>query len=369
MPFWELLQCIHTTREQCAGYGDSLVDYIKHHATDRLTLLSDITGQTGADSMPSLAIAEVQSRIQGRYAFDSIPEKPEREDNGTYTATLSYKFSYERPVSACMRYPIIVHNQLLPPEYVLFAVSNTNANGAPQQYSCSLAALSHFEATRRGVQQAYAQGFLNVPLYDQFLRPSEVPYTATVFYALCTIDPADHRTLINLTELGEIDIDSDILQFIAESEYPYMHGLYKSVLQLHMYRDRTLAHYDSVECTAAMDVRATYDLNYRIPHRIRLSIVTDWSLLDKDALARLRKYRKALLKIIRAIDESGQLDAILLGYLGYRWLNGQLVDYGIDRAARLEFLRSLHMNRAQFKSAVISHIIALHKRSSSASTG
>jgi hypothetical protein len=58
-----------------------------------------------------------------------------------------------------MRYPIMVHNRLLPPEYVLYTLSNTNVDAAPQQYSRSLAALSHFEAINQGLNQANIQGF------------------------------------------------------------------------------------------------------------------------------------------------------------------------------------------------------------------
>jgi hypothetical protein len=401
--YWEILECIHTTREQIAGYGDSLTDYIKQHSSDRLTLISDVAGQT-----PRLAIAETQSRIQGRYAFDGIPEKPEREDNGTYTATLSYKFSYERPISAWMRYPIMVHNQLLPPEYVLFTTSNTNANAAPQLYSQSLAALSHFEAINQGINQANLQGFLSIPLYDQFVRPTEVPYTGTVFYALCSIDMTDQRTLVNFRELGDVEIDSDILQFIQESEYPYMHKLYKSVLQIHLYRDKTLAHYDSIQCDSQLDIKATYDLDYRIPHRVRFSIVTDWSVLDPDALARLRRYPKVLLKILRAINELFDENPYLLHILGNRPRyseselralldpNGRFTDEGLlkllsrpglitdkdldkllnylyDKNANLfgpgsfrghnvDLLREGHLGRSQFNSVCVSYIVSISHR-------
>jgi hypothetical protein len=60
----------------------------------------------------------------------------------------------------------------------------------------------------------------------------------------CSIDTSDQRTLVNLEELGDVEIDKDIMQFGKESEYPYMHKLYKSILQIHLYRDATLARYD-----------------------------------------------------------------------------------------------------------------------------
>lgn len=311
--YWTLLLQIYTQREAIAGYDQSFSQYIQTHASNRLTLISDASGTATA-----LAIAETQSRIQGRYGFDSIPEKPEREDNGTYVATLSYKFSYERPLSASMHYPVMVHNQLLPPEYVLLTTTNTNAYSGPQQYSRSLAALSHFEMLNVWQQHYDAQGFISVPYYDRIIRPSEVPFTGTVFYALCSIDPTDLRTLVNLTELGELQMDPDILTFIRESEYPYLNKLYKSILQLHLYRDTHLAHYDSVQCTASLDIRATYDLDLRLPHRIRFSIVTDWSVLDPDALARLRQYPQVLLKVLRSIDELFDQNPYLIELLGNR---------------------------------------------------
>lgn len=311
--YWQILACVHATREATAGYGDDFMTYVREHSTDRLTWIGEVTGHSG-----TLAVAETQSRIQGRYGFDSLPDKPEREDNGTYTATFSYKFSFERPVSAYFRYPIMVHNQLLPPEYVLFTTSNTNANGAAQQYSRSIAALSHFEIASMGLQVGDLRGYLTVPLYDQFQRPPEVPYTGTVFYALCSIDPTDRVSLVNLNELAELQLDPDILQFIRESEYPYVHKLYKSVIQIHLYRRLTLAHYDTLQCDAALNIRAVQPLDLRIPHRVRFSLVTDWSVLDPEALARLRKYPWVLLKILRSIDELFDQNPYLFSLLGNR---------------------------------------------------
>jgi len=398
-PYWDIMTCIHGLREAIAGYDQDVIQYIRQHASPRLTLLADVTGHA-----TQLVIAETQSRIQGRYGFDAIPEKPEREDNGTYTATLSYKFSYERPVSAYLRYPIIVHNQLLPPEYVLFTVSNTNANPAVQQYSRSLAALSYFEVTNLWTHQVNTQGFLSIPVYDQIQRPSEVPFTGTVFYALCTIDMTDYRTLVNLAELGDVLIDPDILQFIRESEYPYMHKLYKSILQIQLYRNTTLTHHDTIRCNSALDITAVRPLDPRIPHRIRFSIVTDWSVLDPEALARLRKYPWVLLKILRAIDELFDQNPYMEWLMGQRlrysdWdmlqrlKNGQglseadllkllknkalltdadlinLMRYLQDKNAHLfgsgyqgrdaSLLRQEAMGRTQFKSVMISYLVSI----------
>lgn len=297
----QLLSTIHHLRENVAGYGESFEEWVKSNATNRLTLIGDLTNKNAR-----LGISETQMRIVGTYGFDGVPEKPERDDaTGTWTISFSYKFTYNRPAACMMSYPVMVHNQLIPPEYVSF---NTEVPNDPtkvdKSFSISMNAMNHFEQQSVLGKQMRPGYFIRIPDHDEFTIPEPPPYTGTIFTALCESDLETKLDLLNLNELGDIILDPDILDFIAKSEYPYITKLYNSILQLSLYRGNFLAGNEGLSCDSSLNVRTNHVQDLRIVHHVRFSIVTNPTILTADALQRLRSYPKAFVKIVTCINES-----------------------------------------------------------------
>lgn len=298
-PFVELLAEVYTAREAKCGYGDSFVNYVKHHSCDRLGVIGDLAGKEAR-----LSISETQMRIVGLFDFDGLPEKPELEsESGTWSISFSYKFTYERPVTCYARYPIMVHNQLLRPELVGFTNGSYDLENVPKSYSGSLNGLSFFESDNQLTQRFNPRSEIILPEYDDFATKYPYRGLGNVLTALCEVDETDNRTLLNLTELGDIAIDADILDFILKSEFRYITQPYKSILNLTLYRNNDLAYRDSLTVTSALDVKGSRDLDLRNCHRVKLLLVTDLSMLDNAAIERLKQYPKAFVKIVSSIDE------------------------------------------------------------------
>lgn len=293
-----LIKAIHETKEVVEPYDESYVEYVSRCATPRLTVVGDLVNQDAR-----LAIAERQCRIVGMYGFDGIPEKPERDDNGTWLITFSYKFSYEKPIGCTMRYPIMVHNNLIPKNYTYFNNKSYDLYPVVRSASLSIDALSGFESDTIMDNRRYPYPLIRLPEFDDYEIKSIPVGTGSVFLALCEVDLADKRSLVNLNELGDLIIDQDILEFIRVSEQPYMCKIYKSIFHLSLYRNDSLTSNDTITLLPDLTVKATSDLNLRHQHRVRLSIVMDLTLLSREALDRLRKYPKVLTKVIEAMNE------------------------------------------------------------------
>lgn len=300
IPYLELLKAIYDLRETVSGYGDSFAEYVLSNSSDRLTSIGDLTNKDAR-----LGISETQARVVGMFGFDGIPEKPERDDTtGTWTISFSYKFTYERPAACNMRYPIIVHNQLLPAEYTDFVNEIEDPEKKQNQFTISLKALNYFENTTQFKARINPYPIINIPEFDQFMPTAVPPGTSTVYYVLCTFDSATPKLLVNLNDLGDMIMDPDIMEFIKAVEYPYITKTYRSILQLHLYRGDYLAGNDAITCDTNGNVEIVDTPNLRVEHRLRLSIVMDTSLLDRESLERLRKHPKVLVKIITAMNES-----------------------------------------------------------------
>jgi hypothetical protein len=292
-----LVQQVQKLREENAGYGQTFLEYMASHSTDRLTLIGDTTGKDAI-----FVIAEKQGRIQGQFGFDYVPEKPERnDDTGTWEVNFSYKFTFDKPIALNMRYPIMIHNQLLPQDLTDFEYQKGNLNKVNKTFSLTGNALNAFEA-QTTMNAVYDQDVvLRMPSFDDFLIESVPHGTGAAFIALTSIGE-DKRTLLDLNDLGDFMIDKDIMKFIKEVEWPYITKQYLSVFYLSLHRNQFQASNGSLECDQDLVVRADRDLDMRTCHRIRFGVATNFTLLKRQAIDRLRMYPKAMVKVLASIN-------------------------------------------------------------------
>jgi hypothetical protein len=293
-----ILKEIYDKREAVMPYGQTFVEYVTSYADPRLTL----TGGTTGDG-ERLAIAETQTRIQGMFTWDALPEKAQRDETtGTWSITFGYKFNFDKPFEIHVRYPVMVHNQLLAPNFIEFTDKAYDVEQDTKNFSKSFHAMHAFEMGTIMATKVDTKYMLREPSYDDYLLPDVAKGSGSVFLALVSVD-TDKRSLVNLNELGDIVIDPDILQFIKESEFPYITKDYKSILKLSLYRNEFLTSGRTIDCNSNLDVRSSMDLDFRNQHRLRFSIHVDITLLDIRALERLQRYPKAMVKIIGSMNE------------------------------------------------------------------
>lgn len=302
-----LLQAVYANLQQLSPTNQTFAQYVASNISTRAKLITDLVGQD-----IRLSIAETQMRIIGRYDFDAFPDKPEREeDNAVWTGSFSYKFTYERPTMMTARYPIMVANSLLPQEYIAFWNTNYNDLNVNRAYSYSIGSLSQFEVQNEPARYIDFNYEYRLPYYDDF-NPQTTPTSAVgIFNALCEVDPADQQSLLNLNQLGDIILDEDILSFIVSSEYPFITNLYQSIFYLSFYTNYTLQSSGNLTCDAALNIKATAPLNLNNFHHVRLTIITDLSLVNVAFYQRLRYYPKALVKIVTAVNEGLRNNPVL----------------------------------------------------------
>lgn len=295
-----VLKEIHRLRESVEPYGEDFPSYLTNYGSTRITELSSLSGETR-----ELGISETQMRIVGYFDFEGYPDKPEQEeDTATWVGTFAYKLSYEKPIACNMQYPVMIHNQILSNQFRPKVSDTYDLDNHLQSYSLSINAFNYFEAQNQIDKYVNTKANIVIPDFDEFLPSDIIHGSVSVFSALCQLSLTDKKTLINLRELATIALDADILEFIEKSEYPYIGKLYQSILQISIYRSTTCAQQEIVLVKSNLDVCSTIDLDIKVNHRIRFSIITDLNLLNPEALNRLKKFPKALVKIINSINEA-----------------------------------------------------------------
>ena len=340
-----ILKELHRLRENVEGYDEDFTKYVLDNSTTRLTNVANLSGE-----VVEPAIAETQLRIVGVFDFEGVPEKLENEEDGNgWIGSFTYKFKFDKPLACNMTYPLMVHNQTLDTKYRP-DVPAYDLDNQLQTYSLSLAALHNFESQEQVGKYVDLTKPISIPAFDEFEAASTVPGTFPVFTVLCQLDLTDKKSLLNLNELGDVAIDSDILEFIKGIEYRYLNIPFKSILHLDLYRFESLTREDTITIDADLNVKAVNDLSLRTNHRIRFSIMGDITYLDNAAIRRMLMYPKAAMKIVQAINKSGKRKP------GFEVLaaKGYLTEVDI-----MNFLRGDAMNRVQFNTVQISNVIAL----------
>lgn len=294
--FYELLQAIHKNREAVAGYGDDFATYLQTHSSTRLTRLSNQSG-----TVTGLAVAESQVRVQGMFDFEFAPERASREGQGEqWTITFAYKFSFDKPLMVNMVYPIIVHNALLPDQWLPLK-QPTDFTKHNLSYSESGAAAHYYESSTRLDRAVRHEKEAHIPEFDEFIPQSDWNNTKFYMCALCGVDPSDPTLLLDLKELDEYNLDDDVLGFLANGEWRHFYKPFQSIMNVMAYRNRWLINHEAIFVDQNLCVRSTVPLDLRAVYRVRLGYNTNLEQLPPAALLRLRQNAVAGRKLLLGV--------------------------------------------------------------------
>lgn len=298
-PTWSLVEAFFNARENKAPYDQLFGEYLMSIMTDRVTVIGNENGKHR-----QFAVTERRRRVQGYFNFTpaNIPKPELDQARGVWSIQFQYSFSYQRPCGVEMSYPIIVHNQLLPDKFIEFV--NHEPKTEPRVgYNMSQTAWAarQFESNVMGAYLRPAMPYIRIPAEDDYVISTTFPGTGTYMLVLLAMADQDDKSF-NLRELGDVMIDHDILEFM-ESEYKYIGIPSKSILHVDVYRDKMPLQFPSVKIDKDLNVTMLTVPDLRKQYRLRFSVFTDLSMIDRPALDRLRCFPKAFVKIIGAINE------------------------------------------------------------------
>lgn len=293
-----ILRILHKMRENRAGYGETFDTWLKTKGSKRFTNLSNLRGRDDGDI--HLAVAEKQTRVWGQFDFGAEPEKGQKESGvENWTISFNYSFRYERPNEVTLYYPIMVHNQLIP-EKIRFG--KDRLKNTPQLDNMIFNRMNLlFEAqdpARTFHERHRDQTYGVYPIYDEWFPPDIVRSTKRMVQVLLTISEEDPHNLFNLeTDDFEHEIHEEVMSFIKEEEYQWIHHPYESVFNITLYNQHTMLDRNYLRMDENCNIFSPIALQLRNMYHVRLSVVEDWTLLSQNARRRLLK-RKYLAKLL-----------------------------------------------------------------------
>jgi len=293
--FFNLIKTIHQLQENVSPYNRSLKEYINAVSTNRLVFASD----SEAINLDIL-VKDTRHRVMGTYDFDLPSNKIEYDkDTAKWSVEFSYKVTYDKPIALHADYPVMVHQQLIPPEYLTeySVMSEIDEISIPRDSQMNSAKL--FEVTL--IDRCYREEKpVIVPLADDFEYTNKIPYLRPLIALLCQITESDKRTLFNLEEMEYVKLDNTIIEWLRGGESAYITKTLASFIQLTLYEGNTESRIP-ISVDNNLNVVAGVDLDLRKVYRVVISLVKDCNMLNSRAIKTLSEAMKDT--ISNAIEE------------------------------------------------------------------
>lgn len=287
---------MHQIREQVAPLNEDLRAWFMRCFDARITT---ITNQAGNVNSGVIVIPENQIGVLGWFDFTYQPDKNEKEnDTGTYTCGFDYRFQYDKVTDLILEYPVIIHNQVLPTtlrddkiDEVTDTITQTMQNSKH---------LFKFMTSQDPKYNSGLEGYA-VPFFDDWNVTSTPRGVATLMHALIEVDPLDRRDLFNILDIEELEFDPAILAFLP-GEAPFIDEIGKSIFYFNMYEANTSTGMKKVTMDSTLNIRTVDQLDLRKINHFHFGLITDFTMLDADALERLRRFPDAFKIILYAIS-------------------------------------------------------------------
>lgn len=292
----QALLAIHTLREKVAPYGETFEKWLRSCFSERATIVTNLAGE-----QKELAIAESQVKVQGYFENVLNVSAPSKDaDTYSWVSSITYTYTYQQPTGVVMKYPLVVHQQLMPRAFRP-PTPIQDFQEAFKQWQVSTGCLEPFGAQNQGLMTMSNEGLV-VPSFDTFKPRSIQMATVRAFMGIAGISADDKKSLMDFNVMGDFRFHTDVLNFIKAVEWQYMCVPYASVIQVTHYEGVRIQEQSEIELSSDLMLSLKQDGDLRTTYRVRIGLVVDFDLLPQAALDRLKQYPLAAIRIIQAIN-------------------------------------------------------------------
>lgn len=290
---------LHQLRENVQGYGDDLGTWFKKCFTPKMTPIVNNAGKG-----TTFVIREKQIGIQGMFDFSDQPPSAETEDKGgPYLTSFSYTFQYDRPESVAIRYPLMVHNQMVD-ESLRLERKPTDLDTIAQENSLSYDLFTKFGFASQGaIPYSAAPGF-PIPHFDEWLQsPSTFkPGTENILRVMLQVDPVNPRDILSLTQLGNWELKPAVIAYMRKNPQALLIP-YQSLFHIELHAWDSLTAGSNLIISPDLDIRANFDLNRRTNYHLVIQMVTDLSRLPPEVLNEIGTDIDLVTSVIKVISK------------------------------------------------------------------
>lgn len=270
---------LHGLRESIAGYGENFAQWFKGMQRAEFLMIGT---QDGRKETLNMMVRQKQVHLTGYFEFADIPQERKVSGNSTWEIEFSYNVDYDRCTHLYFVYPLVVHQQHIDEAFYdstpRFGVEELNKSGA-----IGITALDHMNEYVN--YYPGPAGGIRVPYYDEWNPPkaAQAPYTVPLASWMVVLDPEDPQYVLDLTDLPDMTWAEQIDTFFRNNPAkltkrgacPYIFSIWAGDVPI----DQSLVYIDE-----HLVVRTTKTLDLRKAYHVRLSFITNYSVLTSDAV-------------------------------------------------------------------------------------
>lgn len=279
--------------------------FFKHCASNVTTVANQ------SQTVKSIGVHETQLGIMTTFEETPIDSKPQKvNDSNAHSMELLFRFCFDKPYTLRLEYPIVVHNSAIHPAFIPQNMTEPAVDHQRTETSGMLG-LSYFRYGQNDSIPTATEG-IYLPVWDDWRPQYTLSHTCGIFTALCTVNNNDKKTLLDLNDLGDVQLRDDILRWIIEEEYSFMGVENGSVLSISLFENNSLLPANALMVDATGRVSARTDLDLRKVYHVKLSFVISEFALTKEAWVRFKKCRAyaEILQFIKA-QNSGHFSQVI----------------------------------------------------------
>lgn len=277
--FVKQLWVIHALRENSAEpKNETFGKWLKRCFVNNFTSVSN-----QAYKNTSFAIKEKQTRVQGWFTFGhEVTEIERKTDAGAWQAEFSVTVYYDRPDGVVMVYPLMVHNQLMPPDY-----RDDNPPGrGPVDYlssrSLSLRDFSMFERVNTENPISRFTAGVALPKFDDWMHEWQLPKHACMTRILLSLMPEEPHWLFTFDDesLGDYKIAPKSLAYMKDCKNMLLQP-YDSLFNITIHSWYDLMNYKDFNVDENLKLTSNIDLDFKNMYHIVVCLLCDITLLSE----------------------------------------------------------------------------------------
>lgn len=295
---------VYSLRENVAGYMDSFDDWFSKNFVPNKVTAYTIDGKN-----PVCKIAESSVRAVTWFEDgDTVPKKDKEDDAGGWYAEIRLGFYWQRVESMTIYYPIMIHNQIMPAQYLLidrekalfggqyldplYQQYPTNGEREPARGGRRTELFSRFTYAFRGSYEKMTFNGVHDPIYDEWIEPVKGgPYNGytTLLRQLVVKDFNDPTYMQTLGSFWHFEFSEHAKEYLLATKDTVNRSLH-NVFSVTPYRGDTIMNQMELRIDDENNIHYKTEIGDREEFHILYSICTDPSLLTKEAVETLGCY-------------------------------------------------------------------------------
>lgn len=288
--FIKQLWVIHALRERSAEPRlETFGKWMKRCFVKNFTSISN-----QAYKQTSFAIKEKQTRVQGWFTFGhEVSEIERKNDAGAWQAEFSVKVFYDRPDGIVMTYPLMVHNQLMPPEY---REDNPQGRGPVDYLSSRSLSLQDFGLFERiGADRPITQfsSGITMPYFDDWMHNYQLPSHSCITRILLSLLPQEPEWLFTFDDesMGAYKIKDHVMDYMKECKN-YLLSPYDSIFHTSVHEWYKLLDYKKLNVDENLKLTSLAEMDFKSMYHVVVCLLNDLTLLSDIGKEILYKHPK-----------------------------------------------------------------------------